>query len=400
MTKHLPEIVVAGHLCLDVLPRMHGPAPLPGAGELREVGDAQLGTGGAVGNVGLALHRLGHPVRLVGAVGDDGFGSLVRERLRQAGDSLDEHLQVHPGEPTSYSIVLSPPGIDRSFLHCPGVNHRFDPRAMSDDQLRGADLLHFGYPPLMRRVIKDGGVALADLFGRAKGLGLMTSLDLAMPDAQGGGSAVDWRSFLARVLPQVDYFVPSVDETRAVLGLASRPGEDESDLAELATQLMNFGTSCVLLKLGERGLYLRRGDAGPARRNADAAGWRSRELLARCFKVDVAGTTGSGDCTIAGFLSAVSTGASPESALLQATAVGACSVERSDATSGVPTLDSLTHRMAAHWARHAQPSPAGWSKTAVSPGLFAGPADVSSHQSPTPKHQRLLHPPTPQERHE
>jgi len=27
---------------------------------------------------------------------------------------------VSPGDVTSYTIVINPPGVDRSFLHCPG----------------------------------------------------------------------------------------------------------------------------------------------------------------------------------------------------------------------------------------------------------------------------------------
>ena len=65
----------------------------------------------------------------------------------------------------------------------------------------------------------------------------------------------------------------------------------------------------------------------------------------------VAGTTGAGDCTIAGFLAALLRGEGPVQAATSATAVGASSVEAPDATSGVPPWSELDARVRAGWAR-------------------------------------------------
>ena len=77
--------------------------------------------------------------------------------------------------------------------------------------------------------------------------------------------------------------------------------------------------------------------------------WLNRELLAPCFLVDVAGTTGAGDCTIAGFLARLLAGDSPEQAATAAVAVGACSVEQPDATSGVPDWPAVRRRLESGW---------------------------------------------------
>ena len=45
--------------------------------------------------------------------------------LQERGPEADAALTVVPGEGTSYSIVLAPPGIDRVFLHHPGANDTF-----------------------------------------------------------------------------------------------------------------------------------------------------------------------------------------------------------------------------------------------------------------------------------
>jgi hypothetical protein len=95
--------------------------------------------------------------------------------------------------------------------------------------------------------------------------------------------------------------------------------------------------------------------------------------------VDVAGTTGSGDSTIAGFLAALLNGLSPEQSLNVAVAVGACCVERPDATSGVPTWQALQHRLSQPWprkpVRFAMP---GWNWSEES-ALWKGRDDASEY---------------------
>ncbi len=65
----------------------------------------------------------------------------------------------------------------------------------------------------------------------------------------------------------------------------------------------------------------------------------------------LAGTTGSGDCTIAGLLAGLLRGEDPVTVATSATAVGACSVEEADATSGIPGWRDVAARLAAGWPR-------------------------------------------------
>ncbi len=79
--------------------------------------------------------------------------------------------------------------------------------------------------------------------------------------------------------------------------------------------------------------------------------WSRQELVAPCFDVKVAGTTGSGDCTAAGFLASLLSGHLPAAAATRAVAVGACNVESPDATSGVIAWDEVEKRLESGWAR-------------------------------------------------
>jgi len=119
-----------------------------------------------------------------------------------------------------------------------------------------------------------------------------------------------------------------------------------------------MGVKIVVLKLGERGLYLR--TASPAALEQWGRGrirypdeWADKELWAPCFMVNVVGTTGAGDATIAGFLSAFLRSMSPEQAATMAVAVGACNVEAADALSGIRSWEETLARIAGGWARRA-----------------------------------------------
>lgn len=317
-------LVVAGHSCLDVIPRFREGGRMPGPAELEEVGEAALACGGAVPNVGLALRRLGAPVRLITGVGDDLWGREIRTLLAATG--ADVRLKVHPGKSSSYSLVLAPPGVDRRFIHDPAVNHLFDPdHDITDTDLRGALALHFGYPPAMRRTYADGGESLSRLMSRATAMGLITSLDLLWNDNR----EIDWHAWMGRVLPSVSLFCPSVDEVQLLLRTQSPP-------EKLADELLHLGAAVVILKRGDQGL-LCQGTTDPARlaRANLPPSWLGVRLEQPCLPATVVSTNGSGDCTIAGLLASVALGLPPARALKMACAVGACSVEAADATSGV-----------------------------------------------------------------
>lgn len=318
-------IVVAGHACLDIAPAFPPGAKIPNPGELTAVGAASISSGGAVPNVGLALHKLGVPVRLVALVGDDLFGRGLREQLN--GGAADLRLHVRTTAPTSYSIVLSPEGADRSFIHCPAVNEEFNPdQDVTDQDLTSAIALHFGYPPLMRRTYIDGGESVARLFRRCQSSGLFTSLDMCWPDPV-VTKEIDWSAWFSRVLPNVGLFSPSADELRALLKL--KPRDDTEDIAQLAKRMLGYGAGAVCIKLGGRGLYLRRG---------------TDEIWQPCLPAKFINANGAGDCTIAGLITALLCGHSLTEAALIACSVGACSVESVTATGGIVPWEAVLKR--------------------------------------------------------
>lgn len=380
-------VVACGHLCLDIIPAF----PQAGdrsdwfrPGALYVVGAPVISTGGAVSNVGLSLNRLGVPVRLSAKIGRDPLGRLILERIDAEGRGLSAGILSLEGEISSYTAVINPPGVDRIFYHCPGANDTFAAEDVTGASLQDAAVFHFGYPPLMRRIYGDGGEALRDILRRARAAGALTSLDMSLPDPRSESGRVDWKSFLSRVLPFVDLFVPSIEESLFMLDrgefdrFLSRGGGDAvvrgaslDDVSRVAGKALELGARAVLMKMGHRGAYLRTA----ARGIPGLSGWEGRELHAPVFCVErVAGTTGAGDATIAGFLASVYKGLAPEEALSMAVAVGGCCVEAPDATSGIRGWDATVERVRAGWKRSAVPAPeAGWTRTPG--GVWTGPRD-------------------------
>jgi Sugar kinases, ribokinase family len=345
-----------------------------------------------VSNTGLALNRLGITAQLVGKIGDDLFGPTICQIIDSYGENLTEGMIVDSSGSTSYTIIINYPGVDRILLHSPGVNDTFQINDIPYESLEQARLFHFGYPPLMRSTFVDNGIVLAEIFRRAKQTGVTTSLDMAFPDPASDAGHADWHSILESVLPYVDIFMPSVEE---ILFMIRRKTYEEmcaaiSDsnilpsitadiLSDISQELFEMGTRIVGLKLGGRGLYLRTGNTALIKligracpSNPDA--WASKELWTPCFKVTVAGTTGSGDATIAGFLASLLRDLSIEEALRMAVAVGACNVEVIDALSGICSWETTQARLSAGWEQQPLDLDRFDWKFDKSSGLWRGPA--------------------------
>ena len=365
----MSEVIVAGHICLDVIPAFYNQGKtmeeLFVPGKLINMDKVKISTGGPVSNTGIAMGILGADVSLMGKIGDDMFGTATLKELEKSG--FDKGMIVAEGENTSYTIVIVPPGYDRIFLHHTGANDTFCADDINYDMVKEAKLFHFGYPPLMKRMFENDGEELIKIFKRVKELGVTTSLDMSLPDASSESGKANWEKILKELLPYVDIYIPSVEETMFMI---SREDFDElnkkadggdlllnldiNKLQELGDKLVSMGTKVAVIKCGVRGYYIRTNDLedmGKAK-PADIENWKNRELFEESFHVEkVAAATGSGDSSIAGFLTAFLNGKSIEETIRIACAVGGQNVQTYDALSGIKTWDE-TLAMIPAWEKN------------------------------------------------
>lgn len=360
------DAVVCGHICIDITPTITGHEAVPierffHPGSLILVDGIEITPGGAVTNTGLALSRLGFETALIGRSGDDAFADILEAELARRGGRAA--LSRHKGSRTSYSVILTPPGHDRIFLHDPGANNEFGAEDVSEDTLRGARVLHFGYPTVMRRIYEDGGSNLRSLFERAHRAGTFVSLDMALPDPDSEVGRRDWKAFLETVLPEVDLFAPSFEEISFMIDRpmyervhAAAGTEDvvdhasAEDLHSLGDALLSMGAPIAMIKLGHLGLYLRTADDLSGVPIIDPERWRARELFSPSFVLEnfVAGT-GAGDVSIAGLLSAILSGEGAERSIRVACAAGAEACCSYDAVGSLETYKQITRTIDDRW---------------------------------------------------
>lgn len=364
------KVIAAGHICLDITPvfpnkKVHQVSDILLPGKLIQVNKADVHTGGSVANTGLAMKILGADVTLMGKVGKDTFGDMICNILKKY--DADKGMICMEGEETSYSVVLAIPGTDRIFLHNPGANDTFSSEDIPDIVLQEAALLHFGYPPLMKKMYQNGGDELLSLMKRAKKLGCITSLDMAAIDSDTEAGQLDWNQILKGVLPYVDIFVPSVEEICYMLDRERfknwqerAAGKDiteildvEKDIKPLAECCMQYGVKILLIKCGVPGIYYRTAESKLLRElDLNVDDWAQKEGFEKSYVPErVLSATGAGDTSIAAFLTAMLEGYSLEETMRLTTATGACCVTSYDALSGLQPFSVLKEKIDAGWKK-------------------------------------------------
>lgn len=369
------KVVSAGHICLDITPvfpdiTVTKVSDFLTPGKLINMDAADVHAGGSVSNTGLAMKILGADVSLVGKVGDDAFGDMIKASLEKY--DVSEGVIIGKGESTSYSVILAIPGIDRIFLHHNGTNNTFRAEDIQEGMLKDKALFHFGYPPLMKNMYKNNGEDLVRLFQKVKELGTATSLDLASVDYASDAGKADWETILKKIIPLVDFFVPSVEELCFMLDRERfqewqerAAGRDiteildvEKDIKPLANRCMELGAKVLLLKCGAPGLYYQTADedvlSGIGKRTElDLEDWACRRGFEKSYIPDcIRSGTGAGDTTIAAFLTAMLDGYSFEDCIHLAVATGASCVEAYDALSGLKSFEKLKQKIDSGWKKH------------------------------------------------
>lgn len=368
------KMIAAGLICIDFTPafdceKQKKLEDILAPGKLVNVGAAQFHTGGAVSNTGLAMKILGADVSLMGKIGNDAFGNMLLERLREYGAADD--MIISPGQQTSYSVVLAVPGIDRMFLHHSGANDTFTADDINYGKCRDAVLFHFGYPSIMAQMYRNSGRELTKMFSRVKECGCLTSLDMAAMDEMSEAAGAGWEEIFRNTLPYVDFFLPSIEELCFAIDreryyelLNAADGRDmtevisiERDVAPLAQRLLDMGCKIALIKCGASGFYYKTADdsefTGLEKESGiDFSSFAGKEGFEKSYVPDaVISGTGAGDTTIAAFLTAMVQGYPFEKCLKLAAATGACCVAAIDALSGLKSFEELEQKIGAGWKK-------------------------------------------------
>lgn len=258
------DVVVVGELNVDlILDQVQG-FPELGKEKIASAMTLTLGSSSAI--FASNLSSLGARVGFIGKLGEDVFGDLVLTSLHKR--NVDVGQIIVQGATGTGATVAMNYDHERAMLTYKGAMDELRLAEVRWDYVQTARHLHLSSYFLQSGIKPD----CAELFKRAKGLGLSTSLDTNWdPDER-------WDPELYEIFPYVDIFLPNEDE--AVL--IAKCKTVEAALDKLAQHVKT-----VVIKLGKSGALARQD---------------SKTYKSDGFKVTAVDAVGAGDSFDAGFI--------------------------------------------------------------------------------------------------
>ncbi|MEV4600326.1 ribokinase [Amycolatopsis sp. NPDC049253] len=267
----------------------------PAGGETVLGGDTVLSPGGKGANTAVAAGRLGADVALLGAVGSDPYGALLRDSLSGAGVRT-EHLRT-VDRPTGIAYITVTPDGENSILVSPGANSALTPADITSEALADVAVvvLSLEVPlPTVEHAVR-----------RAAAAGATVLLNLS-PAAQ----------LSPETLGALDVLLVNEHEAAYLLG------SDDAD----PRKLLDLGPRAAVVTLGAKGAVVVAADG-------------VTEVASP--KVEAVDTTGAGDAFAGALAAALADGADLAAAARRAATVAAVSVTRPGAQPSYPTAAEL-----------------------------------------------------------
>jgi len=308
MTK---PIVVIGSINLDLVAAA---GRIPVSGETISGHSFNTFPGGKGANQAVAVARLGHPVTMVGNVGDDVFGPQLKRALHDVGVNT-RHVTAVPGS-SGVALIITGPGGENCIVVVPGANGQLTPEQLeaNTSTLREAELL------LAQLEIPLETVEFLAHFSGKNAIPLMLDPAPAHP-------------LSAALLKKLSWLTPNETETQSLLGI-SQSDLQEDGARRAAESLLALGVKNVVLKLGSRGCLVATGDG-------------HREFLP-AFKVNAVDTTAAGDAFNGAFAIGLAKRYSLHRCAVYASAAAAISVTRAGAQPSMPSERETQSFLEAH----------------------------------------------------
>jgi sugar/nucleoside kinase (ribokinase family) len=259
------NVYALGNLTLDIV-ASHVP-DLPRWGTEVMVDSLLFRTAGNLGNFCLALAAMGIPAVPIGNLGQDRDGALILEELRKAG--LDTRsIRVEEGARTSISITVVKNDGERLFLTFPGQLKMFT-RTFVDSYI---DRLEDGSLVILCSLFQLPNLPPAEVAEIAAALKKKRCTVLVDPGWDPYGWQPNTVQGVRRLLSQVDYFLPNLEEAGAIAGSGSE------------NRVLGFLKEC-----GAANIIIKKGASG-------CLAWLDGRLhRSRAYATTPIDTTGAGD---------------------------------------------------------------------------------------------------------
>lgn len=275
---------------------------VPAAGETIDGDSFITNPGGKGANQAVAASRMGAPVVMVAAVGDDTFGSVLLGCLDGAGIDISA-VRTVPEVPTGTATIIRIDGDNRIILDH-GANY-----CLSSADVRAA-VDRFGEPgDVFLTQFECDPAATAAALAHAHNRGLFTMVNPAPA-----------RTIADDLWSSVDYLCMNETECESITGDFPFGPEDASMAAR---KIAGRGVSQVVITLGSKGAY----------------GYdRGEECFVPALRVDAVDTTAAGDTFIGAMVSGHLMGMGFRESMELATRASALTVQRVGAQQSIPSL--------------------------------------------------------------
>ncbi|XP_041007728.1 probable fructokinase-6, chloroplastic [Juglans microcarpa x Juglans regia] len=320
-TKESSLVVCFGEMLIDFVPTISGVS-------LAEAPAFKKAPGGAPANVAVGIARLGGSSAFIGKVGEDEFGYMLADILKENNVNNDG-MRFDPGARTALAFVTLRRDGEREFMFYrnPSADMLLQVVELDFDLIRKAKIFHYGSISLITEPCKSAHIAAAKA---AKDAGVVLSYDpnLRLPLWPSAESA---REGILSIWDTADIIKISEEE----ISFLTEGGDPYND--------------AVVRKLFHPNLKLLLVTEGP-----DGCRYYTKEFSGRVggFKVDAVDTTGAGDAFVAGILSQLAVDLSLlqkedllRDALKFANACGALTVMERGAIPALPTRGAVLNAM-------------------------------------------------------
>lgn len=233
-TTDRPRVLTAGEtmVLLDPLDE----------GKIRAAMDLTLRVAGAESNFGIALTRLGIPVRWISRLGDDPLGNVIYGTLANEGLDLG-YVERDPAAFTAVFFKWREGG--RSLVHYlrrGSAASRLTPASVPDDAFEGVALVHL--TGITMALSESARAMVVDVARRAKQRGMLVTFDPNFRPALWSSpeAATDVHR---EVFPYVDWYLCGLEEGNQLFGTSS----EES----FTRALVGSGLSNAVARVGPKG---------------------------------------------------------------------------------------------------------------------------------------------------
>ncbi|KWX70494.1 carbohydrate kinase family protein [Paenibacillus jilunlii] len=267
--------------------------------------------GGSPSNIAINVRKLGISSVIVSAVGEDGFGKFLVDRLR--GEGLETQGIQRNSNSTSLVVVSKSKSTPVPIFYR-GADYHLAYTPMLDAALKSSRIVHFSCWPVSRTPSRQ---TIERMIEEARKEGMLIGFDPNYHSAiwQEGEDGVQ---YVKDLISKVDIIKPSEDDAERLFGRDTPYRQLE--------KFLELGAKLVILTLGENGAIVSNGRET-----------RIFETLA----TDVVDTTGAGDAFWSGFYTAAVKGYTLQEALNLGFAVSAFKLKYTGAVVDLPKIEDI-----------------------------------------------------------